>query len=321
MSRRFRDAAQGVQMYLVHIDASNPPRRSLRWIAERAPPPAASRCELRSVQQTAGGLSALMSPHAAQIVVPHSSLQVRVAGFAPLVANPCGVLLLEPGQHLTRVAIGSEGEIADVISLEPALAAQLARLAGLVGEAARGTRMFPGPWSRIGTEDFLALRMLIRAAPPPQEFESRLIAWSQRVLNTAAGECRRRPVPSRGPLAAAEPGRFDLAQGIAAYLDANWRRNVSLQELGDTFGLTSFYLLRAFRRAIGLTPHQYTLQLRLRRSLRMIESGRGRLVDIAVGLGFSSHGHFSTAFRASFGLTPAEYLGARRHGTGRCAPR
>ncbi len=244
----------------------------------------------------------------AHLVLAHGSLQVRVAGFAPLVANPCGVLFLNPGDRIVRIAAADENSVADVISLAPDTAARLCRLAGLQQEkAARAGQLFGGPWARLGLDEFLRLRLLNRRRDAP-DHESHLTRWVQRVLNQAMPEWRKRPTPARHGQDGADPGRFGLAQGMVAYLDVSWRRNVSLAELSAVFGLTSFHLLRAFSRSIGLTPHQYTLQLRLRRSLRLIESHDGRLADIAIALGFSSHGHFSTAFRRAFGMTPANYL-------------
>ena len=65
----------------------------------------------------------------------------------------------------------------------------------------------------------------------------------------------------------------------------------------------------ALGRETGLTPHQYALQLRLRRSLLALERGPARLATLAQAAGFSSHGHFSNAFRATWGLTPRQYAG------------
>jgi AraC family transcriptional regulator len=244
----------------------------------------------------------------AHLVLAHGSLQVRVAGFAPVVANPCGVLFLNPGDRIVRIAAADENSVVDVISLAPDSAARLCRLAGLQQEkAARAGQLFGGPWARLGLDEFLRLRLLKRRRDGA-DYEAHLTRWVQRVLNEAMPEWRKRPTPARHGQDSADPGRFGLAQGMAAYLDASWRRNVSLAELSEVFGLTSFHLLRAFSRSIGLTPHQYTLQLRLRRSLRLIETHEGRLADVAIALGFSSHGHFSTAFRKAFGVTPADYL-------------
>jgi len=233
---------------------------------------------------------------AACLVVPHGSVRVAVAGFAPLVANPSGVLLLHGGEMLE----GWNGE-GDVVRLDAAALAASAALAGLPPG-----RPFLQPWLPLRTEAFLQLRLLLRGGSGPGAFS----AWLQPLLRAAPADWRKRPLP---PATAFEQrGRFDLAQAMVAYLDEHWRRNVGLAELAQVFGLSSFHLLRVFRRETGLTPHQYALQLRLRRTMLELESARPPLRELAAAAGFSSHAHFSTAFRAAWGLTPAEYAGQGR---------
>jgi AraC-like DNA-binding protein len=50
----------------------------------------------------------------------------------------------------------------------------------------------------------------------------------------------------------------------------------------------------------------YRLRLRLLASLERVRAG-DPLVDIALAHGFSSHSHFSAAFRAAFGMTPSAW--------------
>jgi AraC-like DNA-binding protein len=265
------------------------------------------RFDTRNAAQT----TALLTPGAdAVVVIAHSGLQLRVAGFGPLAVNPNGALLLNPGECIALLGGADAGACGVILRLTPALAGRLARMTGVFHGGVDGTRVFPLPWCRTAAESYLALLRITRE-PHDAALALRAVNWLQALLRTAPAEWRRRTAPSRDADSAESRG-FSLAQGIAVRLDARWRDGISLAELGAAFELSPFHLLRAFRRALGITPHQYTLQLRLRRALLPLETGSGRLADLARELGFSSHGHFSTAFRASFGLTPAEYAGARR---------
>jgi AraC-like DNA-binding protein len=250
---------------------------------------------LRRMEFPAGG-----EPHwtarTTTVIALHAGAQVGVGNYAPLVANAGGVLLLNAGDAASGLA-----GCADVIELEADCAARLARSAGV-----DVTRPFAGPWTRLRTDEFLRLRQLARGTLDPAGTES----WLRRLLMSAAAEWRKRPVPAA--TAFDRRSRFDLAQALAGWLDTNWRRNVGLAELAEVFGLSSFHLLRVFRRETGLTPHQYALQLRLRRTLLELEDAPPRLADLAAGAGFSSHAHFSSAFRAAWGLTPQQYAGSRR---------
>lgn len=230
---------------------------------------------------------------AASVVLLHGAARVGVAGFAPFVANAAGVVLLNAGDD----ACGLSGR-GDLLELGTVFAERLSRSVG-----AEAGRPFAHPWLRLRPEAFLRLRELARGTPDPSGIE----CWLRRLLQGAPQEWRKRPVPAAA--AFEQRGRYDLAQALCERLDTHWRRNVSLAELAAVFGLSSFHLLRVFRREIGLTPHQYALQLRLRRLLLELEDSPPRLAELAAGAGFSSHAHFSSAFRAAWGLTPRQYAG------------
>jgi len=227
------------------------------------------------------------------LLVARGGAQVGVAGFAPVFANEIGVLFVNPGD-LVEGAPGTAG----VIELDGDGAARLARAVG-----ADVARPFAFPWARLRTEEFLRLRDILRGA----DAGDGLHCWVRRVLQFALADWQRRPIPRL--TAHEQRSRFDLAQAMCAFLDRHWRRNVSLAELAGVFGLTSFHLLRVFRRETGLTPHQYAMQLRLRRVLLDLEGAPPLLATVAADAGFSSHGHFSSAFRAAWGLTPQQYAG------------
>lgn len=257
------------------------------------------------------GASAAAAGFSFRIVVPRSSAWVRVHGFAPLVAGPCQALFLGPDDRIDRSALADDLFLADAIQVPRQLVSELHRQGDARGTAMPGER-FPMPWARLTPDQYLGLRIALRQDDPAQR-ESALSAWALWVLRSASADWRKRPVPTQSSAhAAGERGRFALAQAVAAHIETHWQRNVSLDELAETFQLSPFHLLRAFRRAMALTPHQYLLQLRLRRSLDLIEAGRTRIVDAALTLGFCSHGHFSTAFRNVFGMTPIDFSGYRR---------
>jgi AraC-like DNA-binding protein len=88
-------------------------------------------------------------------------------------------------------------------------------------------------------------------------------------------------------------------------LDAECTRTVHSRELESATGLSRYDLARQFRAMLGTSPHRYLLMRRLdfaRRRLR-----EGRLADVASDAGFADQAHFTRAFKAAFGLTPARY--------------
>jgi AraC-like DNA-binding protein len=57
--------------------------------------------------------------------------------------------------------------------------------------------------------------------------------------------------------------------------------------------------------------YRYQLRLRLARSLDLLGQFDD-LTDLSVHLGFSSHSHFSSAFRQVYGLSPSEFQRSAR---------
>ena len=78
-----------------------------------------------------------------------------------------------------------------------------------------------------------------------------------------------------------------------------------MPELGRALGTSPSYLAEVFREIVGIPLHRYQLDLRLMRASELLGT-QDDLASLALDLGFSSHSHFTTAFRRRFGKTPAE---------------
>lgn len=90
-------------------------------------------------------------------------------------------------------------------------------------------------------------------------------------------------------------------------IEANLDAELSLDCLARESGYSRAHFLRMFRATTGLTPHQYVLDLRLRRAQEILKCKDSKIIDIALSCGFSSQSHMTTAFRQHLGMTPGEY--------------
>ncbi len=95
-------------------------------------------------------------------------------------------------------------------------------------------------------------------------------------------------------------------QRVRAVLEEEYARNVTLQELASLADLNAFTLLRSFRRAYGLPPHAYQLQVRLRHAKRLLRQGEAP-AQSALLTGFADQSHLGRHFRRAFGITPHVY--------------
>ena len=66
-------------------------------------------------------------------------------------------------------------------------------------------------------------------------------------------------------------------------------------------------LLRRFQKAVGLSPIQYTQQLRVERAKGLLESSMLSLEDITGRCGYENVSTFSKVFKRWTDVTPREY--------------
>lgn len=118
-----------------------------------------------------------------------------------------------------------------------------------------------------------------------------------------------------GPRTAREPGasyaRRRLVDRVKVLLAGDLSRRWTLAEIAREIRGSPVYLTQVFQQVEGLPLYRYHLRLRLARALDLI-AAREDLSGLAQDLGFSSHSHFSAAFKQHYGLTPAAFRAQSR---------
>jgi AraC family transcriptional regulator len=107
--------------------------------------------------------------------------------------------------------------------------------------------------------------------------------------------------PIRGGLAAWQVRR---AKEI---LSANLDGRVPLKEVARACGLSVSYFSRAFRRSMGVTPHNWLLTLRVEVAKQKLREGRLSLRDVALACGFADQSHLTQVFTRSVGVSPGAW--------------
>lgn len=87
---------------------------------------------------------------------------------------------------------------------------------------------------------------------------------------------------------------------------------VRLADIAEAVGLSPYHFCRAFASSVGLPPHKYLRQIRMRKGEALLSSGRATIEGTAARLGYSNAGAFARAFKRETGLTPRAFRAGRR---------
>jgi AraC-like DNA-binding protein len=205
--------------------------------------------------------------------------------------------------HPHRIShLDMAGDDCTALSFSDDLMDEAAAAAGIGGQA-RGKRPFQALSAPVDAS--LALKSQIFFADLDHGDKSALTTEERATaLLRSAFAAIRKPAGNGGAVGRrSRANRIALAaqEWVAARPFENW----SLGELAGAVGSSPYHLLRLFRAETGSTIHQYRMRLRLAAAARAILDGCDDLTTLALDLGFSSHSHFTDAFRRRFGLAPS----------------
>jgi AraC family transcriptional regulator len=91
------------------------------------------------------------------------------------------------------------------------------------------------------------------------------------------------------------------------YIEQHLEGDLSLENMAQVAEISPLYLPRAFKGALGQSPHQYVLSRRIERAKKMLRDTSMPVVDVALACGFSSQSHLAHWFTRHVGVSPAVY--------------
>jgi len=98
--------------------------------------------------------------------------------------------------------------------------------------------------------------------------------------------------------------RVSIAQEVIL---ERFRETLTLAELSEVAALSTNHLIRTYKQAFGVTPHQHIVSLRLQEAGRLLRRTSLSVSDVCSTVGFESLGSFSAAFRRKTGMSPLEH--------------
>jgi AraC-like DNA-binding protein len=96
-----------------------------------------------------------------------------------------------------------------------------------------------------------------------------------------------------------------------AYIEANWRRPLTVEVLARSSGTSVRSLFRSFQKSRACSPMEFLRNVRLQKAFELLSSQHSsmRVTDIALTCGFGNVGHFARFYHQKFGELPSATLG------------
>jgi AraC-like DNA-binding protein len=235
-------------------------------------------------------------------VFPYRGVYVRHLGHNQAVAEANQVLFFNAaeGYRISHPVPGGDGSLTLVIS-EPQLH-EMAPPSSLRDGAMLAFRQHRLRIDARAQALVALLRHSLRQnIAEPLEAESLALTLVQRALG-----------PRTTHAAGASIGRQRLVDRVKLVLASDLARRWTLAEIAAEVRGSPVYLTQVFQQVEGLPLYRYQLRLRLARALDLLGQ-YDDLTALSLDLGFSSHSHFSAAFRAAYGRSPSEFRRSALH--------
>jgi AraC family transcriptional regulator len=233
---------------------------------------------------------------ATELVFPYRGAYVRHLGQNQAIADANQVLFFnaDEGYRISHPILGGDASLSLAISEH--LLVELAPESLL---QSRSKASFQPQRLRIDarTQALVALlrHSLRQNIAEPLEAESLALTLIRRALG-----------PRTSHTVGATAGRQSLVDRIKLVIASDMTRRWTLAEIAAEVRGSPVYLTQVFQQVEGMPLYRYQLRLRLARALDLLAQ-YDDLTTLSLDLGFSSHSHFSAAFRETYGRSPSEF--------------
>ena len=92
-----------------------------------------------------------------------------------------------------------------------------------------------------------------------------------------------------------------------SYIEGNYQRDLSIEEIADVSGLNRSYFSRLFKETFGKSPQAFLIQYRMNKAAELLKRTKQPIAEIGSSVGYDNPLHFSRAFKNTLGISPSEY--------------
>lgn len=101
--------------------------------------------------------------------------------------------------------------------------------------------------------------------------------------------------------------KMDIINDTKTYIQGHYTENLTLNQIAQNIGISSYYLGRLFKENTSRTPRSYLENIRVRKAVHLLKTTDLSIIDICYEVGFQSASSFYHAFQKQTQYTPQEY--------------
>jgi AraC-like DNA-binding protein len=141
--------------------------------------------------------------------------------------------------------------------------------------------------------------------PNPSVVQAVKLEMEARLRRLAITSC---PQPQRETqFSVAKPPLLGKIEQMALYVSQNYTEAVRAADVGNAVGLHPDYAAALFRRAFGVTLHEYLVEIRIQHAQHLLSTTDAAILSVALDCGFGAVSRFNASFKARCGCTPRAY--------------
>lgn len=101
--------------------------------------------------------------------------------------------------------------------------------------------------------------------------------------------------------------RIEVLKNSISYMKEHYMEKIYISDLSAIANMNEQYYCRFFKKAMGKSPIEYLNDMRIQRSMKLLQNSQKSVLDISLECGFNNLGNYMRTFKKITGLTPLQY--------------
>ena len=110
-----------------------------------------------------------------------------------------------------------------------------------------------------------------------------------------------------------ERGRESILDGALHYINENYAKDITLEELADISGVTKQHFCRVFKAKLGMRPLEYLARKRITEARGLLLNSKMSVAEIGKKVGYHNLTYFGMVYKKYEGISPTD--SRKRKGT------